>query len=142
MKPSFRGRSATWHQDRDALRSVRIPVFVVEQSVDPNEEFDEVDLVCRHFLATDAKGCAIGTGRLDDHGKIGRMAVAKEWRGRGVGRAILGAAVAAASQQGMRRVYLHAQVSALGFYERQGFRAFGECFSEAGIEHLAMDKDL
>ena len=121
---------------------MRILVFVVEQGVDATEEFDDVDLICVHILAVDPQGVAIGTGRLDDHGKIGRMAVAQSWRGHGVGRAVLLEAIEIARQRGLRRVYLHAQVSALGFYEREGFQAFGERFTEAGIEHLAMARDL
>ena len=133
-------RVATWENDRAALQSVRIPVFVDEQHVDPNEEFDDVDPVCRHLLAVDSAGRPIGTGRIDLHGKIGRMAVAKEWREHGVGRAILQKALELARQAGLKRVYLHAQVTAMGFYAREGFADYGDRFFEAGIEHQAMER--
>jgi predicted GNAT family N-acyltransferase len=133
MTADFHVRSATWSEDSEALRSVRLPVFVDEQHVDPNEEFDAIDLQCRHILALDATGRAVGTGRIDAHGKIGRMAVLKEWRVRGVGREILRFAIEVARSRKLSRVYLHAQVSALGFYERSGFKAYGERFQEAGL---------
>ena len=141
-QPAFTVRAATWRADQSALQSVRLPVFVIEQKVDAREEFDEVDLTCQHVLALDSQGKAIGTGRLDNHGKIGRMAVLPEWRKFGVGRDILVYAVKQAQLQGFKRVYLHAQVSAMGFYARHGFTAYGDSFYEAGIEHLAMELKL
>jgi predicted GNAT family N-acyltransferase len=142
MAPPFSVRAATWSVDQQALQSVRIPVFVVEQRVDPTEEFDEIDPTCDHVLAVDSNGLPIGTGRLDSHGKIGRMAVAAAWRQKGVGWAILNKAIELARARGLKRVYLHAQLSALGFYERAGFVGFGEHFVEAGIEHQAMARSL
>jgi predicted GNAT family N-acyltransferase len=141
-EPSFNVRRATWRDDQGALQSVRLPVFVVEQKVDAREEFDAVDLVCQHILAEDAEGKAIGTGRIDAHGKIGRMAVLPSWRKRGVGKEILTKALQIAREQGLTRVYLHAQVTAMGFYEAAGFVGFGERFVEAGIEHLSMELQL
>jgi predicted GNAT family N-acyltransferase len=141
-QPVFTVRAANWRDDQAALQSVRLPVFVVEQKVDAREEFDAVDLVCHHILATDGSGSAIGTGRIDAHGKIGRMAVLPAWREHGVGRAILLNALELARAQGLKRVYLHAQVSAAGFYSRAGFKAFGDRFFEARIEHQAMDLSL
>jgi predicted GNAT family N-acyltransferase len=138
-RPAFAVRAASWRDDQAALQSVRLPVFVVEQKVDAREEFDAVDLICQHILASDADGHAIGTGRIDAHGKIGRMAVLPHWRQHGVGQAILLKALDLARTQGLKRVYLHAQVSAQGFYSRAGFVAFGGRFFEAGIEHQAME---
>jgi len=139
---AFSVRTATWRDDREALQSVRIPVFVAEQKVDAREEFDDVDPVCQHILAFDANGKAIGTGRIDGHGKIGRMAVLPEWRKHRVGMAILVQAIELARNAGLARVYLHAQLSAAGFYRRAGFTAHGEHFFEAGIEHVAMERTL
>jgi len=139
---AFTVRPATWREDQRALQSVRHPVFVIEQKVDAREEFDDVDPVCQHILASDMKGTPIGTGRIDSHGKIGRMAVLSEWRKSGVGRAILLLALELARAQGLKRVYLHSQVGALGFYARNGFIAYGERFFEAGIEHQAMELEL
>jgi len=141
-KAVFTVRAASWTDDRDALQSVRIPVFVQEQHVDAREEFDDVDLTCQHILAVDTSGNAVGTGRIDVHGKIGRMAVLTDWRKQGVGRAILRKAIELARDLGLRRVYLHAQTSALGFYEREGFVPYGEHFLEAGIDHRAMELRL
>jgi len=142
MAPAFTLRAATWSADQKALQAVRIPVFVVEQKVDASEEFDDVDLVCQHVLAVDVQGTPIGTGRIDSHGKIGRMAVAADWRKHGVGFAILDKALEIARSKGLNRVYLHAQLSAVGFYERAGFSGYGDHFFEAGIEHLAMGRSL
>jgi predicted GNAT family N-acyltransferase len=142
MASTFTVRAATWRDDQAALQAVRIPVFVVEQKVDAREEFDDVDPICQHLLALDLNGNAIGTGRIDTHGKIGRMAVLPHWRQHGVGRAILQKAIEVARQQGLMRVYLHAQLSAKGFYEREGFAGFGAHFLEAGIEHVAMERIL
>ena len=139
---AFTVRRASWHNDQAALQSVRLPVFVVEQKVDAREEFDSVDLVCQHILAEDAEGKAIGTGRIDTHGKIGRMAVLPDWRQHGVGKQILTKALEIAREQGLTRVYLHAQVSAMGFYEAAGFIGYGDRFVEAGIEHLSMELQL
>ena len=139
MSGAFTVRSATWSADSQSLRSVRVPVFVDEQHVDAREEFDEVDLVCRHILAVDSNGRAIGTGRIDDRGKIGRMAVVKEWRVHGVGRQILKFAIDIAREQKMPRVYLYSQVTATGFYERSGFKPYGDLFEEAGIQHRSME---
>jgi predicted GNAT family N-acyltransferase len=142
QQPAFTVREATWRHDQAALQSVRLPVFVVEQKVDAREEFDEVDLVCQHILALDSDGKPVGTGRIDDHGKIGRMAVLPEWRQHGVGRAILQKALELARKQALNRVYLHAQVTAMGFYSRAGFIGFGDRFFEAGIEHQSMELPL
>jgi len=139
---AFTVRAATWRDDQSALQSVRLPVFVIEQKVDAREEFDDVDLICQHILALDNNGKPIGTGRIDAHGKIGRMAVLPEWRQHGVGRAVLLQALEFARTQKLKRVYLHAQVSAIGFYARNGFTGYGERFYEAGIEHLSMELHL
>jgi predicted GNAT family N-acyltransferase len=141
-KPTYSVRLANWQDDREALQAVRRPVFVIEQKVDAREEFDHVDLECVHILATDQHNKPIGTGRIDSHGKIGRMAVLPEWRKHGVGWAILKFAIHHARAAGMKRVYLHSQTSALGFYERSGFIGYGNRFFEAGIEHLAMELSL
>lgn len=124
------------------LRAVRDLVFVQEQGVPPEIEIDDLDPRCRHVLARDAGGAAIGTARLSPEGKIGRMAVLRAWRGAGVGSALLQALLRQAREDGLARVALHAQASAIGFYARHGFQPVGERFSEAGIEHLAMQLRL
>lgn len=126
----------------DALRAVREPVFVQEQQVPLELEWDELDPVCTHLLARDADGAPIGTGRLTPERKIGRMAVLPAWRGRGVGDALLLALVEEAKRQHWPEVTLHAQVSALGFYAKHGFVPVGARFMEAGIEHQTMRRRL
>lgn len=141
-KPSFRVEPADYERDIDDLRAVREPVFVHEQRVPIEEEWDALDPLCLHVVARDAEGRAIGTGRLTPEHKLGRMAVLPGWRGRGVGDAMLAALVDLARQQGWRELALNAQVSASGFYTRHGFVPYDARFHEAGIEHQAMRRKL
>lgn len=127
---------------RQALRSVRDVVFVQEQQVPPALEIDDLDPRCRHVLAHDRAGRAIGTARLSPEGRIGRMAVLRDWRGRGVGSAMLHALLRLAREDGLARVGLHAQAGAIRFYRGHGFAPVGERFMEAGIEHQAMELRL
>jgi len=124
------------------LRAVRETVFVQEQQVPIEEEWDALDPDCVHVIARAQDGTPIGTGRLTPEHKIGRMAVLREWRGRGVGDALLLALIEQAHQRGWREVALNAQVSAIAFYLRHGFQPVGERFWEAGIEHQAMRRAL
>ena len=134
----FRVEPADYAADFKDLRSIREPVFVVEQQVPIEEEWDALDPQCQHVIARDAAHRAIGTGRLTPERKIGRMAVLRDWRGRGVGEAVLLALVDRARVLGWDAVSLNAQVGALGFYEKFGFLPYGERFEEAGIQHQAM----
>jgi len=126
----------------DELRHVRETVFVHEQQVPVEEEWDALDPLCHHVIARDAQGRPIGTGRLTPERKIGRMAVLGDWRGHGVGDALLQALLTQARRQQWPEVSLHAQVSAETFYARHGFLPEGERFSEAGIEHQKMRRRL
>ncbi|CAG1009986.1 Acetyltransferase [Burkholderiales bacterium] len=136
--PLFTVRLADWNRDRDALRRIRYEVFVIEQKVDEALEWDGIDSECRHALAIDAEGKAIGCGRLLPDGHIGRMAVLPAWRGHGVGQALLRFLMALGRELGHRELLLNAQTHALGFYAREGFEPFGEEFDDAGIAHRAM----
>jgi predicted GNAT family N-acyltransferase len=138
MDAGFRVEPADYKVDFQDLRSVREPVFVVEQQVPLELEWDELDPACRHVIARDHAHRPIGTGRLTPEHKIGRMAVLKEWRGRGVGEALLLALIEQARELGLPEVSLHAQVDAIGFYEKFGFVPYGERFEEAGIQHQSM----
>ena len=120
------------------LRAVREPVFVAEQGVPLDLEWDELDPACHHVIARDAEGHPIGTGRLTPEHRIGRMAVLPPWRGKGVGDALLRALMDEARKLGWREITLHAQVSAIGFYARHGFLPYGPRYDEAGIEHQSM----
>ncbi len=140
--PSFRLRQADWERDRDALRSVRLAVFVQEQGVPEELEWDEFDASSEHVLAEDTAGHPIGTGRLLPDGHIGRMAVLAGWRGKGVGDAMLTWLVEQARRRDMRELLLHAQTHAAPFYARHRFVRIGEPFIEAGIPHCLMRRDL
>ena len=131
-------RTGAWHElERDAA-PIRHRVFIDEQRVPPGLEYDEFDAVSLHAVAYGADGGALGTGRLLPDGHIGRMAVHRHARGRGVGGAILDALVAQGLARGHDTLLLHAQLQARRFYETRGFAAQGEVFMEAGIPHVLM----
>lgn len=134
-------RVASWAHDADSLRHIRHEVFVVEQKVPKQLEWDGEDEACHHALAF-IDGHCVGTGRLSREGKIGRMAVLRPARGLGVGSALLEKLVSMAVGAGMEQVYLHAQIHALAFYERHGFIAEGPEFDEADIPHQHMVRHL
>jgi len=141
-EPAFRVRVADWERDQARLRRIRHDVFVREQGVPEALEWDGRDATCRHVVANDEKGAAIGCGRLLLDGSIGRLAVERLWRGRGVGSAILSRLVDIARNAGFERVVLNARTDAEAFYARRGFAAAGPEFTEAGIRHLRMERAL
>jgi predicted GNAT family N-acyltransferase len=124
---------------------IRRRVFIEEQHVPEDIELDADDARAFHVLAT-LGGDAIGCGRMLDHGdgevKIGRMAVLPQFRGTGVGRDILRFLMNRARADNFRKAILHAQLSAQGFYLKEGFMPVGEIFDEAGIEHRKMQKSF
>lgn len=136
--PNFYLEPTTYAVDLEDLRYVRNSVFVVEQQIPPEVEFDELDGQCHHFIARDTECHPIGTGRLSPEGKLGRMAVLREWRGRGVGESLLRALIEKAHNLGLTTITAHAQLTALGFYEKFGFIREGEAFTEAGRPHQAI----
>ena len=138
----FRVEPADYQTDFQDLRRVREPVYVIEQNVPIELEWDALDPLCHHVIARDADNRPIGTGRLTPEGKIGRMAVLREWRGRGVGEALLQSLIDRARSLGWTEVQLNAQVGAIDFYTRYGFTAFDDEFEEAGIAHQAMWRAL
>ncbi|MDP1646413.1 MAG: GNAT family N-acetyltransferase [Thiobacillus sp.] len=131
-----------WAHDAPRLRAVRRAVFIDEQGVPEALEWDTDDAGAVHLLAVDREGQAIACARLLPDGHLGRMAVLPAWRGRGVGRALLAAALDAARTHGHTTLRLSAQTHAAGFYARAGFFAVGEDYEEAGIPHVAMQKRL
>jgi predicted GNAT family N-acyltransferase len=141
--------------DLQACFVVRKEVFVAEQGVPEDIEYDAYDAVAVHVLAVREDGTPLGTGRLlhgeaaaakvDGDltvGSLGRLAVAREARGLGVGVALVRAIEDAARARGLAAVDLHAQTHALGFYERLGYAAYGPEYPEAGIPHRAMRRAL
>ena len=138
----YRVEPASWQADEDALRAVRERVFIIEQAIPPEDEWDEHDASSRHVLARDAQGHAIGTGRLTPSAMLGRIAVLPEWRGRGVGKSIMRVLLEQARQLHLPAVSLHAQSHAIPLYESVGFRSEGEEFLECGIPHRSMRLEL
>lgn len=132
----------SWSDLKDPARALRSAVFVDEQKIPAELEWDDADETAVHAVAFNRFGVALATGRLLQHasgaGRIGRMAVHQAVRGSRVGRAILDALIDAARSRGDAEVLLHAQVSAMPFYAWAGFVTKGEIFVEAGIEHIEM----
>jgi predicted GNAT family N-acyltransferase len=131
-----------WPQQATGARAVRQQVFVIEQKIPLELEWDQMDAVSLHALACDSARQAIGTGRLLPDGHIGRMAVSMACRSHGIGAALLQTLMAEARQRGDQSVLLHAQTSVVGFYQRFGFVGCGDEFIEAGIPHLLMRHDF
>jgi len=136
----------SWEQVGAQARAVRTAVFIVEQNIAVEEEWDEWDARSLHAVALDARGEPIGTGRLlppafdadARTGHIGRMAVLAAARKSGIGGAILRALMHAAPAQGFGQIILHAQKYVSSFYARHGFIAEGDEFLEVGIPHVTM----
>lgn len=128
------------NQQQDIL-AIRHRVFTVEQQVDPNIDFDGLDGLALQVLAS-SDGIAVGTGRMLTDGHIGRIAVLKEYRGKGIGSDIIQALVNQAREAGMAKVFLGSQVRAVPFYEKLGFSAAGDNYIEANILHTPMEMTI
>lgn len=142
LPASFAVRIVDWAHEADKLRAIRLAVFVVEQNIPEELEWDEFDARSVHAIAEDAQGGPIGCGRLLPDGHIGRMAVISDWRGRGVGAALLVRLIELARARGDARVLLNAQTQAMPFYARFGFVPVGVEYEEAGIPHWTMERLL
>jgi predicted GNAT family N-acyltransferase len=161
MSPALRYavRVADGPVDREACYAVRKEVFVGEQGVPEDLEYDAFDAVALHVLAVREDGEPLGTGRLLhgartgtatagttggdlSTGLLGRLAVVRHARGLGAGAALVRAIEDAARARGLTAVELHAQTHALGFYERLGYQAYGPEYEEAGIPHRGMRRAL
>ena len=149
-------RLAQTEAERDAVFAVRHQVFVDEQSVPEELEYDELDPAADHFLVL-LDGVPAGAGRLviidsapgadpgqgtKASGMLGRLAVGKAARGMGLGKLLVHAIEQRATECGLAAVELHAQAHARGFYQQLGYAAYGDLFSEAGIDHISMRKEL
>ena len=139
-------RVGNWATLGAAAQGIRTEVFVGEQKIPPELEWDDADQDAVHAVAFNRFGLPLATGRLLQHapkvGRIGRMAVSQGVRGSGVGRDVLNALMTSATRRGDSQVILHAQTSAQAFYSRTGFVAHGPVFDEAGIEHIEMVRSL
>ena len=129
---------ASWHSHKELLSQIRRQVFIEEQQVPEELEWDEYDDNSYHVIALDDDSRPVACGRLKTDGQIGRMAVDRHWRNQGVGTAILENILLHAKSRGMQNLYLHAQTSAIPFYEKNGFRVCSEEFMDAGIPHRTM----
>lgn len=145
-KPVVDVALGAWAELGEAASAIRRQVFVEEQHIPADLEWDSADAACLHALARNHFGVPLATGRLLEHvpgvAKIGRMAVSRAMRGTRIGRQVLDALMAEARRQGYREVLLHAQLSAENFYLRAGFQRRGEPFEEAGIGHVEMVRAL
>ena len=138
MQPEFSIEKVSWQSQASSLKMVRERVFIVEQNVPIALEWDGLDQMSQHLLAINAMGEAIGCARLLEDGSIGRMAVLKDWRGKGVGSAILKYAIAINQQQGKHNIKLSAQMHAIDFYEKFGFVKCSPPYLDANIWHVDM----
>ena len=128
-------------EDLSDAYAVRRRVFIEEQGIAESDEYDGTDGSCIHAVIYD-NNIPVSTGRVmvcDDF-VIGRVAVVKSYRGRGLGEGIMRALIRACVTMGGDRQILHAQISAKVFYEKLGFTAYGDEFEEAGIPHVAMER--
>lgn len=145
-KPMVEVRVGSWDELGPPAGAIRAKVFVEEQKIPAEMEWDAADAGCVHAVAFNRFGHALGTGRLLEHvpgvAKIGRMAVLPAMRGSRIGRAVLDGLLQAARERGDREALLHAQMSAAPFYERAGFTPRGPVFEEAGIPHVEMVRAL
>ncbi|MDX1368850.1 GNAT family N-acetyltransferase [Pseudomonas sp.] len=134
---SIHVRLADWQKDNADLRRIRETVFIAEQAVPPELEWDAEDVEALHFLAYEGD-YPIGTARLLPDGHIGRVSVLKDWRGLKVGDALLRAVITEAEKRGLQQQMLSAQVQATPFYERLGFAIVSGEYLDAGIPHVDM----
>ena len=134
-------RITSFREEEQSIRQIRSSVFVKEQGIPDEDEYDDSDNVCVHAIAWD-EGRPVGTGRLGDDGRIGRIAVIKRARGKGLAKAILLALEQHARKCSLHQLWAYAQVQALGFYEKVGYRIDGDEFMEDGIPHKRIYKSI
>ncbi len=139
---TFRVELRDWEAARTVAGPIRHAIFFGEPDAPPGVEIDDVDAQCVHAIAYDEAGTAVGTGRLLPDGQIGRLAVAKEWRRRGVGAALLDALIEEARRRGYAAVIVSAALQAAEFYRERGFAAEGKVFKQASTLQQKMRKGL
>lgn len=131
-------KQVTWATHQAQLKRIRERVFVFEQSVPIELEWDGLDIDAMHLLAFNQQEQAIGCARLFNNGSIGRMAVLQEKRGFGVGKALLNAAINIGKQRHLEQVTLSAQTHAIAFYQKAGFTVVSDVYLDANIPHVDM----
>ncbi|MCB5185923.1 GNAT family N-acetyltransferase [Methylobacillus gramineus] len=135
---NFYVKTADWQTYQTQISNIREQVFIQEQQVPAELEWDGLDSTALHLLALAEDGKPIGSARVLSDGSIGRMAVLKAWRDKGVGHALLRAAIEACRQNGWLDIHLSAQTHAIPFYEKSGFKIASDEYMDAGIPHKAM----
>lgn len=138
-KSNYTVKLGNWLHLQDSCRPLRDIIFIQEQNVPPELEWDGLDKNSIHAVAYDHGNHAIATGRLLPDGHIGRMAVLSAWRNKGVGSTILELLIRHSLEQLEQRPWLDAQIQAVDFYLQHGFRVHGEVFMDAGIPHRHMN---
>lgn len=128
----------TWADAEPLLRAVREQVFIVEQHVPTWVEWDTHDATAVHLLAFDDKQQPIACARVLESGRIGRMGVFKDWRGFGLGQALLAKAIEICKQKNFKQATLSSQTHAVGFYEKAGFKVISEAYIDVNIWHVDM----
>lgn len=147
MTTSWHVKIADWSKldEQEAIKAVRQQVFIIEQHVPVELEWDGLDTECLHLLVSCDKINAVATARMhtmQSTAHIGRMAVLKPYRQQGIGSLMLETLLEQAGLPGVEGIELNAQTSAIGFYQRYGFIAVGDEFPDAGIPHYKMVLDI
>ena len=131
-------QTTSFEASKADISSIRDTVFCLEQNIPRDIEWDGEDSECTHVIASHHNGTSIGTGRIKSDGKIGRLAILKDFRGQGIGERVLMSLIDVARDKGLKQVYLHAQIQAESFYRKRGFQKDGDEFIEANIRHVKM----
>lgn len=131
----------SWQKDKEVLANIRHHIFIEEQNVPEELEWDEHDNSSTHFFVT-SDDRVIAVARLKTDGQIGRMGVLAEYRRQGIGSKLLNFVLQFAASRNLDKVYLHAQTQAIAFYQEHGFIAQGDVFFEANIPHREMLKKI
>lgn len=127
-----------WNSAKKLLSAIRTEVFIEEQHVPVELEWDDLDPLAKHLLALDSSGNAVGCARIIAPGSIGRMAVKANLRRKGIGKALLNAAISVCNKYGWTKICLSAQIHAIPFYEKSGFIVTSEIYMDASIPHRDM----
>lgn len=155
QNPKLSIKTGDWATLAPHALPVRLKVFVQEQLVPFEMEVDQWDPLALHAVVFDQDGAALATGRLvsedlgegsesasstsaDAVGRVGRVAVLAAYREQGIGKLVMAVLIQAANERGTKRLTLHSQITATGFYEQFGFKIVGKVFEEAGIPHVEM----
>ena len=133
----FRVQSGHWNKLEQDVKFIRKQVFIIEQNIPEEEEWDDQDMISDHFVVYD-QDQPIATARLLQNNSVGRVAVLKAYRGQGIGRMIMLEIIRQAHQQDRKFLHLSSQVHAISFYEKLGFSIQGDAYDECGIPHIKM----